>query len=170
MKKTLALLLVVLFLSSCELITDNWANTNTPHSWYDHAVSVETGSIVSPLSPSVPTSSPMILFTSTLFHFSLRHPGCDIQEDTFGVVLICGSDQISIVRQKDRTPFPLPPVSPEVLVLASGTANLYHDVDQKTGAKRDIVVLPVAQTKEILIMSGYGPVFDQIIQTIHISP
>jgi len=89
MTKTLTLLLVVLFLSSCELITDNGANMNTSHSWYDHVVSVGTGSIISPAFSTVPTSSPMILFTSTLFHFSLRHPGCDIQEDTFGVLLMC---------------------------------------------------------------------------------
>jgi hypothetical protein len=89
MKKALALLFFVFFLSSCELITDNGANTNTSYSWYDHAVSMETGSIISSASATVPTSSPMILFTSTLFHFSLRHPGCDIQEDTFGVLLMC---------------------------------------------------------------------------------
>jgi hypothetical protein len=65
--------------------------------------------------------------------------------------------------------FLLPSVSPEVLVLTSGTANLYHDVDQKTRAKKDIVIFSIPQTKETLIMSGYGPVFHQMIQTVHIA-
>lgn len=161
MKKLLCSFISVWLLCSCELITDNGAqNANTPLPFSRNINQQEEQ-----LSNNTESN---LFFQSKRFHFSVQHPHCIIQDDSFGIIFQCGNEAITFVRAASIPRIPLPENQIEQITISGILAHLYHDTDQKTGANMDVVLFTIPGTTDDFSISGYGPVFKRMIQTVEI--
>src|SRR3989344_5575520 len=143
-----------------------------------------SSTIPTPLTSPSPLAQPtiaLVLYTNTFCGFSLEYPNTLTKFDNASGSAILTNTQntgesIAIACQEEIPRPPLTAENIESMTLwnttktASVAARLYHDASQKDGAQLDALIFRHPKTGLDVFLAGFGPTFQQILQTVQLLP
>lgn len=135
----------------------------------------------SPVTSSpTPSASTLVTYNNSACGLTFQYPASLTKtENASGSAVFTdtsGQQAVTVTCQKDIPKPSLDPSKIETLRIvnesatASVSAKLYHDTSAKDGSAIDIIIWTIPKTTLDVYIAGYGEMFNQIIQTLHLLP